>query len=68
MNKKPITIFWFRRDFRLEDNTSLFHALKGPNPVLPIFIFDKEILDKLPREDQRVAFIHQEVSRLSQEL
>lgn len=60
-----ITIFWFRRDFRIEDNASLFHALKGEFPVQPIFIFDEEILNKLPKEDARVYFIHEEINKLS---
>ncbi|MGL6267626.1 MAG: deoxyribodipyrimidine photo-lyase, partial [Chitinophagaceae bacterium] len=58
--KKPqVNIFWFRRDLRLNDNTGLFHALKSGRPVMPVFIFDREILDQLEdREDRRVAFIH----------
>jgi len=68
MNSSPVTIFWFRRDFRLEDNASLFNALKETEPVQPVFIFDSEILDKLPRKDARVEFIHQEIMRLSEEL
>jgi len=55
-NKLPLTIFWFRRDLRLDDNAGLYHALKSGNPVLPIFIFDKEILDKLEdKDDARVT-------------
>jgi len=57
--KQPITIFWFRRDLRLDDNVGLYEALKGDNPVLPIFIFDSDILDKLPEDDARVTFIHE---------
>lgn len=54
-----INIFWFRRDLRLEDNTALYHALKSGLPVLPIFIFDKSILNQLDNKaDSRVAFIH----------
>ena len=68
MHSTSVTLFWFRRDFRLEDNASLFHALKESNPVQPVFIFDSDILDKLPRKDARVEFIHQEISRLSREL
>ncbi|WP_291869731.1 deoxyribodipyrimidine photo-lyase [Maribacter sp.] len=52
-----ISVFWFRRDLRLQDNIGFFYALKDKNPVLPIFIFDKEILAKLPKEDARVSFI-----------
>lgn len=57
MSKERITIFWFRRDLRLDDNVGFLEALKGGLPLLPIFIFDKEILDKLPKDDARVTFI-----------
>ena len=56
---QQITVFWFRRDLRLNDNAGLYNALKSGNPVLPIFIFDRQILDKLEdKADRRVAFIH----------
>ena len=51
------TLFWFRRDLRIEDNHGLFKALSGKNNVIPNFIFDPNILDRLPREDARVEFI-----------
>ena len=64
-----VTIFWFRRDLRLDDNAGLYHALKEGKNVLPLFIFDTEILDKLnDRSDKRVQFIHQELERLNDEL
>ncbi len=64
-----ISIFWFRRDLRLEDNAGLYHALKNNKEVLPIFIFDTEILNKLvDKSDQRVDFIHQALSSLSQQV
>ncbi|GAC1372718.1 MAG: deoxyribodipyrimidine photo-lyase [Aquirhabdus sp.] len=50
-------IFWFRRDLRLEDNTALFHCLNDCDLVIPVFIFDKTILEKLPPADKRVEFI-----------
>lgn len=56
--KQPIKIFWFRRDLRLDDNVGFCEALKSEHPVLPIFIFDSEILDQLPKDDARVTFIH----------
>lgn len=57
--KQTISVMWFRRDLRLEDNNALFQALKGNYLVLPLFIFDKQILDKLEdKNDKRVAFIH----------
>jgi deoxyribodipyrimidine photo-lyase len=66
---EKICLFWFRRDLRLEDNTALYYAYTQEKNVLPIFIFDKEILDDLEdKSDARVTFIHQQVSRISQEL
>jgi len=59
-----ITIFWHRRDLRFEDNAGLHHALQSRFPVLPLFIFDTTILDKLPRLDRRVIFIHQQLENL----
>jgi deoxyribodipyrimidine photo-lyase len=60
MNKPEVDIFWFRRDLRLDDNVGLFHALHSGRPILPIFIFDRQILDKLDKPyDLRVQFIHE---------
>ncbi len=57
--KQPITIFWFRRDLRLHDNAGLYHALKMGVPVLPVFIFDTDILGDLKdKADRRLDFIH----------
>lgn len=68
-NKTRVSIFWHRRDLRLEDNAGAYHALRSGHPVLPFFIFDKNILDQLAdRDDARVSFIHQELWRLRQEL
>jgi deoxyribodipyrimidine photo-lyase len=62
----PVSVFWFRRDLRLDDNAGLYYALKSGSPVLPLFIFDKEILDQLEdRDDARVTFIHQTIEKLS---
>lgn len=66
--KATINIFWYRRDLRLEDNCGLFHALNSKRKVLPIFIFDKDILSKLPKDDARVSFIHQEIENINNEL
>ncbi|MEI6020656.1 MAG: deoxyribodipyrimidine photo-lyase [Bacteroidota bacterium] len=65
----PITIFWFRRDLRLHDNHGLFLALKENKNVLPIFIFDANIVQKLEDPyDRRVDFIHQALQSLQTEL
>jgi deoxyribodipyrimidine photo-lyase len=66
---KDIAIFWFRRDLRLDDNAGLYHALKSGLPVLPVFIFDKEILKNLEDQgDARVTFIYQTIEALNDEL
>lgn len=61
---KKISIFWFRRDLRLNDNAGFYAALQGEYPVLPIFIFDKEILDNLPIDDARVTFIFDTLQKM----
>ncbi|AUC14200.1 deoxyribodipyrimidine photolyase [Tenacibaculum sp. SZ-18] len=63
-----ISIFWFRRDLRLNDNHGLFEALNNNKTVLPIFIFDKNILDKLPKNDARVNFIHTQLLKINLQL
>ena len=55
---KKLTIFWFRRDLRLDDNVGLYNALNGSNDVIPIFIFDSNIINKLPNNDPRIKIIH----------
>ncbi len=66
---ESINIFWFRRDLRLTDNTALYHALRSKLPVLPIFIFDKNILDQLEnKQDARVEFIHDSLLSIQEEL
>jgi deoxyribodipyrimidine photo-lyase len=65
----PVHVFWFRRDLRLEDNAGLYHALKAGLPVVPIFIFDRHILDQLDEKtDRRVAFIHAVLEELQESL
>ena len=66
--KEQIQIFWFRRDLRLNDNCGLFHALNSGKKVLPIFIFDEDILSKLPPDDSRVTFLHQELENINNQL
>jgi len=66
--KDGVTIFWFRRDLRLDDNVGLYQALQEDVPVLPIFIFDPEILDNLPKNDARVGFIHEQIQKISNQL
>lgn len=63
--KQKVNFFWFRRDLRLSDNAGLYHALQGDRPLVPLFIFDTDILDYLPRRDARVEFIHRALGVLS---
>lgn len=60
-----LVIFWFRRDLRLKDNAGLFHALNENNKVLPIFIYDKNTLDKLNKSDHRLDFIEHSLKKLN---
>lgn len=67
--RSKIAIFWFRRDLRLEDNVGLHQALKAGIQVLPIFIFDTEILEKLGnKKDRRVDYIHQTLTVINYQL
>jgi len=69
VSAKKISIFWFRRDLRLDDNHGLDQALRGGHPVLPLFIFDTRILASLPdRHDRRVQFIQNALERLHKAL
>ena len=68
-SQQEVSIFWFRRDLRLNDNAGLHHALRSGKPVIPIFIFDESILSKLEdKHDKRVDFIHRSLSELKAEL
>ncbi|MEE4001589.1 deoxyribodipyrimidine photo-lyase [Tenacibaculum sp. FZY0031] len=66
--ENKVSIFWFRRDLRLEDNKGLHEALQSGNKVVPLFIFDEDILESLPKHDARVTFIYQTLQQLDKEL
>jgi deoxyribodipyrimidine photo-lyase len=68
MAKQEVVFFWFRRDLRLEDNVGLFQALQSQYPVIPLFIFDETILERLPKNDPRVGFIHESLSKIQLQL
>lgn len=65
---QKLNIFWFRRDLRLDDNVGFYEALKNDFPVLPLFIFDTNILDELPEDDARVTFIYEMLQKMRREL
>lgn len=67
--KNSVAVFWFRRDLRLDDNAALYHALTSGSKVLPVFIFDKAILDLLEdKADRRVHFIHNVLQKIHEKL
>lgn len=65
---EKVNIFWFRRDLRLDDNVGFYKALHGKYPVLPLFIFDSEILNELPEDDARITFIFETLQKMRNEL
>ena len=67
--KPSVNIIWFRRDLRLHDNAALYHALTANEPAVPIFIFDRNILDDLDdKVDRRVQFIHNTIAQMQAQL
>ncbi|OXA95570.1 cryptochrome/photolyase family protein [Flavobacterium hercynium] len=68
MTKQKITLFWFRRDLRLDDNVGLYNALQSDFPVIPLFIFDDDILENLPKNDARVSFIYDSLQNINEQL
>lgn len=69
MNKSDPIIHWFRRDLRLSDNCSFYEATQASKNVIPLFIFDSNILDKLKnKEDKRIQFIMDGVLELKKRL
>lgn len=67
-NGRGLSLFWFRRDLRLHDNHGLYRALTSGDRVLPVFIFDRHILDELPANDRRVTFIHRQITSIHESL
>jgi len=68
MARYPLVLCWLRRDLRLSDHAALYRALKAAERVVPVFVFDRGILDSLPRQDRRVEFIWETVAALKAEL
>jgi deoxyribodipyrimidine photo-lyase len=63
-----INLFWFRRDLRLDNNTALIEALASDIPVLPVFIFDTNIVEELVIDDARISFIYDSLASVDKEL
>jgi len=67
--KQTVSIFWFRRDLRFEDNHALFEATKSETQILPLFIFNTDILSQLEdKNDRRVDFVYQVLTDLQNKL
>src|SRR6478609_2276701 len=64
----PKGLMWFRRDLRVDDNAALYQALRACRQVVCVFVFDRAILDPLPRVDRRVEFIRESLVDLDAEL
>ena len=64
----PKGLMWFRRDLRVDDNAALYRALRACRQVVCVFVFDRAILDALPRADRRVEFIRESLVELEAEL
>ena len=65
---KTISIFWFRRDLRLDDNKGLYYALQENDNIVPIFIYDKNILDEIKKNDHRIQFIKNRIDEINKDL
>ena len=63
--EENFSVFWFRRDLRLDDNLGLNAALSSGLKVIPIFIFDTEIINKLEKNDLRIKMIHAALVKLN---
>ena len=63
-----MNIFWFRRDLRLEDNVALFKASLENETVIPLFIFDVDIIESLQKDDARISFIYDTLKDIDTEL
>ena len=63
-----MVLFWFRRDLRFEDNHALYRALKSGSDVMPIFIYDIDITNKLNKNDHRLKYISETIEKLNRKL
>ncbi|MBK7059958.1 MAG: deoxyribodipyrimidine photo-lyase [Rubrivivax sp.] len=69
MNKSlDRALVWLRRDLRVDDHAALYHALRAARQVWCVFVFDRKILDPLPRVDRRVEFIRDSLVGVDAEL
>ena len=65
---EELSVFWFRRDLRLNDNPGLWHALTSGYSVMPVFIFDRNIIDGLEPDDRRMTYLRDILATLDREI
>ncbi|MBA3431146.1 MAG: deoxyribodipyrimidine photo-lyase, partial [Actinobacteria bacterium] len=58
----------FTRDLRVHDNPALAHAVRDAGEVLPLFVFDDNILNSDYARPNRVSFLVQSVEELARSL
>ena len=61
-------LVWLRRDLRADDHAALYHALRGARRVWCAYVFDRAVLDALPRRDRRVEFVRDSLLGVDGEL
>ena len=63
------SLFWFRQDLRVYDNTGLFEAVQNSKEVLPIFILDSRIIEGFGWvSNAKFWFIREALEDVSQEI
>lgn len=63
------SLVWFRRDLRLHDNSAASYATHNSDEVYGVFVFDKNILDKIAdKNDHRVDFILRSLQMMNETL
>ncbi len=70
MQNKPKlnSLFIFRRDLRVDDNSALNSALESSYQVLPIFILDSNLLKNPDRSDNAIQFMQESIIDLKNQL
>ena len=61
-------LVWLRRDLRCYDHAALHQALRSARQVWCVFVFDRDLLAPLPRQDRRVEFIRESLVSLNDDL
>lgn len=68
MKTYNLSLFIFRQDLRIEDNTALFHAIENSHEILPIFILDDHAKNDFGHDDIRFGFIREAIEKINNTL